>query len=121
MNRRHFLDLGQAARAAGQLAGAIGEAHAAVEDLLTDAPAQQDLALIHVSRRAMATTFEVILPWGVPDATAAADEALELIERLERQLTVYREDSELSRLNRDAAHESVIVEERLYELLKLSR
>ncbi len=70
--------------------------------------------LVRVSRRAMATTFEVALPFGVRDAVPAAEAALDLIDGLEDQLTVYRDHSELSRLN---AAGGAVVESRLFDLL----
>ena len=46
--------------------------------------------------------------------------ALDLVEALESQLTVYRDDSEVIRINRNAAAEPVPVEPRLYALLQLA-
>src|SRR5205823_39330 len=63
------------------------------------------------------TTFEVLLPFGTPQALAAAEDALDEIDRLEAQLTVYRESSEVSHLNREAAAGPVVVEDRLFGLL----
>ena len=60
--------------------------------------------LVRLSRRAMACTFEVFLNAGqYPHGTEAALAALDLVDRLEDQLSVYREDSEISQLNRTAA------------------
>lgn len=66
----------------------------------------------------MATQFDVILPWGTPQSDAAAGDALDLIDRLEAQLSVYRASSEVSRLNRIAAQAPVPVEPRLFDLLR---
>ncbi len=63
----------------------------------------------------MATTFEVALPAATPDAVAAGTDALDLIDELESQLTAYRDDSELSRLN---AAGGGPVEPRLFALLQ---
>lgn len=68
----------------------------------------------------MATTFEVVLPYGTPEATSLAGAVFDVIDRLEDQLTVYREHSEVSRLNRRAHLEVVPVERGLFELLSLS-
>ncbi len=84
-----------------------------------DPPPAEALALLRCSRRAMATQFEIALPCGTPAALAAAEDALDEIDRLESQLTVYREQSELSRLNRLAATAPVPVEPRLFDLLTL--
>ncbi len=76
-----------------------------------------ELSLIRVSRRAMATTFEVALPFGTPDALAAAEDALDVIDAVEDQLTVYRDSSEVARLNADAFGRSVPVAANLFDLL----
>jgi thiamine biosynthesis lipoprotein len=68
----------------------------------------------------MATVFEVLLPWGTPRAEIAGGAVLDLIDRLESQLTVYRPTSEISRLNRIAARAPVPVERRLFDLLALA-
>ena len=111
MNRRDFFQSRTAAHAAGQVLG-----------LLHDPPPAPDpeYALLHFARRAMATVFDVLLPWGTPAADKAAEAALDLIDRLEAQLTVYRDTSEISRLNRLAAYAPVPVEAGLYELLALA-
>jgi thiamine biosynthesis lipoprotein len=44
--------------------------------------------------------------------------ALDLVDSLESQLTVYRDDSEISRLNRSAHEEPIEVEARLFDLLR---
>ncbi len=73
------------------------------------------LALVRVSRRAMATTFEIAIPYGTPHAIEAGEAALDLIDRLEDQLTVYRDTSEVSRLNAAGA---AVVEPNLFDLLQ---
>ncbi len=111
MNRRRFLRSKQVTGAAGALlvpaAGGLDLAPAVAGDL----------TLIRVSRRAMATTFEVALPYGTPDALAAAEDALDLIDELEDQLTVFRGHSEVCRLNATAAAGPVAVAENLFDLL----
>jgi thiamine biosynthesis lipoprotein len=80
----------------------------------------REFSLVRVSRRAMATTFEVAIPFGThPNAVAAAEDALDLIDELEEQLTVYRDHSEVSRLNATAADGFVEVETRLFALFQL--
>jgi thiamine biosynthesis lipoprotein len=79
-----------------------------------------EISLLRFARRAMATTFEITLLWGTPEADAAAEDALDLIDRLEAQLTVYRDTSEVSRLNRLAAVAPVPVEAGLFDLLTLA-
>jgi thiamine biosynthesis lipoprotein len=74
--------------------------------------------LIQVARPAMACEFAVFLNAGQhPDGAELAVEALDLVERLEDQMTVYRSHSEVSRINREAADKAMPVERRLFELL----
>lgn len=68
----------------------------------------------------MATLFEVVLPSHAREPLSLAEDALGLIDRLENQLTVYRDSSEVSRLNRLAPFTRIPVEKGLYELLQLS-
>ncbi len=120
MNRRDLLEPRRIARTAGQVLGALNELQSLPAAALRPAAVAERVPLLRVSRQAMATTFEVLLPLGVPDALAAAGAALDEIDRLETQLTVYREDSEVSRLNRLAATAPVPVEEGLFGLLQLA-
>jgi thiamine biosynthesis lipoprotein len=79
-------------------------------------PPPGQLALLRVSRRAMATTFEVAIPYGTPNALPAAEAAIDLIDELEEQMTVYRDSSEVSRLN--AAGRADWIEPQLFALLQ---
>jgi FAD:protein FMN transferase len=67
----------------------------------------------------MACRFEVTLPirdrFGINLANQALDEA----DRLEQQLTIFRETSEVSFINRHAASKAVSVSPSLFELLRL--
>jgi thiamine biosynthesis lipoprotein len=79
-------------------------------------------ASIQVARNAMATRFEIVLHGN--DATvlrAAAEEALDEIQRLDRKLSAYQPDSEISHINARAAHESVRVSPELFRLLEQAR
>jgi thiamine biosynthesis lipoprotein len=119
MFRRDFLHPRRLAQTAGQVLGALDELH----DLPAAAepePEPIEFPLLRVSRRAMATTFEVLLPLGQPNALASAEAALDEIDRLETQLTVYRDTSEVSRLNARAATGTGPVEEGLFGLLDLA-
>ena len=80
----------------------------------------EPLTLARYQRRAMATTFEVALPLAMPQASPAAEDALSLVNRLEAQLTVYLDDSEISRINRHAASGPIVVEPQLCALLELA-
>jgi FAD:protein FMN transferase len=111
MNRRHFLDPRRLAQVAGPMLAA------------TDALPETDGSpvLLRFGRRAMATTFEVILPFATPAAHQVALDALDEIDRLEDQLSVFREHSEVSRVNAHAARHPVPVEKGLFDLLVLAK
>lgn len=114
MHRRDFLRPEHLAQAAGHVLGALEE----LAPPSPEPPRQKpDLALLRFARHAMATQFEVLLPFGTPGAMEIAEEALDLVDRLEEQLTVFRDHSEVSRLNRLAADGPVSVDERLFQLL----
>lgn len=69
----------------------------------------------------MACQFEVLLcPGQHEQGVAAAVAALDVVEELESQMTVYREQSEIMRVNRSAAAGPVPVEPRLFQLLQLA-
>ncbi len=89
-------------------------AFAVVEEV---APPSYDFTTLRAARRAMATLFEIIIPFGNPLGPIAAGEALDLVDELEDQLTVYRAASEVSRLNETAAFADVTIESGLFELL----
>ena len=74
--------------------------------------------LLRVHRPAMGSFFEVRLGAQVPGAVDLASRALDLIDELEAQLTVYRDDSEVSRLNATAHLGPVAVEPGLFGLLE---
>lgn len=76
--------------------------------------------LLQIGRRAMATSFQVYLNAGQhPRGAEAALHALDVVEQLEAQLSIYRPDSELSRLNRTAAQQAFVASPALFELLQL--
>ncbi|HZT79817.1 MAG TPA: FAD:protein FMN transferase [Gemmataceae bacterium] len=114
MHRRDFLRPRRLAQTAGHVLGALDELAALAEP---EPQPADDVALLRVGRRAMATQFEVVLPYGTPDALEIAAAAHDLIDQLEAQLTVYRDDSEVSRLNRLAPLGPVPVERGLFDLL----
>ena len=76
--------------------------------------------LVRAHRPAMGSYFEVRLPAGTPGAVDLACRALDLIDDLEAQLTVYRDDSEVSRLNATAHLGPVEVERGLFGLLEVA-
>src|SRR5262245_7827758 len=75
--------------------------------------------LLSVSREAMACLFEVVFDAAdYRDKTDAAVAALELLEPMEAQLTVYRDTSEVMQLNRRAAAAPAVTEAGLFHLLE---
>ncbi len=77
------------------------------------------MVLLQFSRRAMACEFELSVNAGqYEQAGPRALAALDTIDRLEAQLTVFRDTSEVMDINRRASHEAVAVEPRLFELLQ---
>src|SRR4051794_7975016 len=74
--------------------------------------------MLRLARSAMACTFEIFLNAGqYPEAQSVALAALDVIDGLEDQLSVYRAHSEVSRLNERASERPVEVEPRLFALL----
>src|SRR5262249_19274781 len=114
MNRRDLLSR-HLPRTAGHVLAQLDDFPSAEATTTHDIP-----PLVRVGRRAMATLFEVLLPFGTPEALPAAEAALDEIDRLEDQLTVYREHSEVCAVNRDAAAGPVRVADNLFALLQLA-
>lgn len=76
---------------------------------------------LHVNRTAMACRFEVTLPSSDRAGVAVATRALDQIDELEAQLSIFRESSEISFINREAASRAVQVERQLFDLLALCK
>lgn len=118
-SRRKFLTGGAAVEALGDLTHGTADDNVKFSRPPTTASAAT--YLVELSRHAMACEFQIFLTAAhqphEPDAGVAA---LDLIDRLEDQLSVYRDDSEISQLNRQAAFHDVSVEPRFFELLKYS-
>ncbi|HTG87759.1 MAG TPA: FAD:protein FMN transferase [Pyrinomonadaceae bacterium] len=74
---------------------------------------------LHVNRTAMACRFEVTLPLRDRAGVAVATRALNLVDELEAQLSVFREGSEICFINREAARRAVATEKSLFDLLLL--
>ncbi len=106
VNRRDLLRLRRTSRALSAPAGIPNGA---------SAHGPQDL--LRASRPAMGSYFEIRLGARVPGAVDLAERALDLIDSLEAQLSVYRDDSDLSRINATAHLEPVVVEAGLFDLL----
>ena len=76
-----------------------------------------DAHWIRVHRVAMACRFEVLLDGGDAAHVDAARAALDEADRLEAALTVFRDTSEVSRVNREAGEGPVAVDGHLFTLL----
>jgi FAD:protein FMN transferase len=79
----------------------------------------RSMLLVSVRRRAMACEFEVQLAAArEDDSMEHVFAALDLVEALEAQMTVYRDDSEVLRINRQAASRPMRVEPRLFAIFQ---
>jgi FAD:protein FMN transferase len=117
-SRRDFLTGRAAVDALASLADRNAPPPAPPSPLARDREAAAPSYLMEISRPAMAVEFQIYLNAGQqPRAPQAALHALDLVESLEEQLSVYREHSEVSRINRRAALEPVAVEPQLFRLL----
>jgi thiamine biosynthesis lipoprotein len=114
-SRRDFLAGKSAADAVqDRVASALA---ASGDELPTEA--SPNTYVLHLARRAMATEFQLYLnarndQWQVEMALTALDR----LEALEDQMSVYRDHSEISKLNRCAAHSPQTVETNLFQLLQ---
>lgn len=109
MDRRRFFRPSQLLRAVTKLQQDMETSLEAIERFASQ-------PVVTFRRPAMACMFEIQFPISATDRRTPAA-AFDLIDDLEDQLTVYRETSEVSRLNRNASFEPVEVEPRLFELL----
>jgi thiamine biosynthesis lipoprotein len=111
--RRQFIS-GHSVVSAAQNAAA--DAATAAQASLFDAPGEAPY-LVRFGRQAMAADFQLFFVAGEDDAEAALA-ALDKVDEIETQLTVYRPTSEILEINRRAADEPVAVEPRLFALLE---
>jgi thiamine biosynthesis lipoprotein len=74
--------------------------------------------LLRASRPAMGSYFEVRVGAETPGGVGLTERALDLIDSLERQMTVYSDDSEVSQINARAHLGPVEVEPGLFGLLE---
>jgi FAD:protein FMN transferase len=78
--------------------------------------------MLTLARHAMATRFELVLHGDQPGALrAAGEEALDEIERVENQFSLYRSHTEIAQLNARAADEWVRVSPPVFRLLEHAR
>ena len=96
-----------------------GSALGAAAEFTRQPERKADDPLLRAGRPAMACEFEIL--WAASDRRKilAVHRALSEVQRLEAQMTVYRDDSELSILNRRASESAVPVERRLFDVLRL--
>lgn len=77
--------------------------------------------LLHVSRSAMACEFQIFLNAGqYPHGVQTALEALEVVETLEQQMSLFRPDSLIQQINQQAALRPVGLQEWLFQLFQLA-
>ncbi len=74
--------------------------------------------LLLARRPAMGSYFEVRLPARTPGGALLAQSSLDLIDQIELQLTIYRADSTISRLNDTADQAPVEVNGDLFDLIR---
>src|SRR4030095_12561389 len=74
---------------------------------------------VTLAHNAMATRFEVVVHGNNrSQLRAAGEEALDEIDRIENQLSLYRPSSEIAQLNARAAREAVLVSPEVFALLQ---
>ncbi len=73
---------------------------------------------VTISRQAMACTFCLVFPAGERKAVEAGCAALDEVERLEAKLTVYDADSDIRRINREAATRPMIADAEVFGILE---
>jgi thiamine biosynthesis lipoprotein len=77
------------------------------------------MATVTLARNAMATRFEIVLHGADANSLRAAGEAaLDEVERLEAQLSLFRPGSEIAQVNARAAREAVQVSPEVFALLQ---
>lgn len=76
---------------------------------------------VRVATRAMACEFSIIMNPGPHERVTAVGDVLELIHDIEGWLSIYKPNSEISLVNRDAAAEPVHVRRSLFDLLQTSK
>ena len=117
--RRQFLSGAAAVEAVGDLTHGIAVEARAGKFKQPPTSQPRETYLVQFARTAMACEFQIFLTADHPPfAPQAAISALDLVDHLEEQMTVYREDSELSAINRQAVAGAVEVESRLFELVQ---
>ena len=100
----------------------LGFSHDASEFPLLRPP--QNRAATHLerySKNAMACEFELLLNLHqYQNAAEVGLQAFAMLDSIESQMSIYRDDSELSRLNRSAADKTVAIDQRLFDVIQLA-
>ncbi len=93
------------------------------ESSLSPNPSSDDASyLLHITRKAMACDFQIFLNAGEDDrATETAVEALDIVEEIEEILSVYRQHTSASELNRLGSIQPVQVHPLLFSILRQSK
>jgi len=82
---------------------------------------EADIHSIVIGRDAMACRFEIVFNAGEhPQDTESAIIALDAIDEIESKISIYRESSELSRINKNAASGWQSISKEVFDLLNLS-
>lgn len=113
-NRREFLT-GKVLRSEVEW---IGDQIAAQLELDETPSAPSAGSTVRLETTAMATTFAVLMNPGPAGQIMAASAALDQLHELETEMTVYRDDGELARFNRQPAGEPFACSPRLFEVLR---
>ena len=85
------------------------------------APPPGDPMVTHVTHRAMATQFVVLLPAHQADRVEEVVEALELLDDIEDRLTIYRDHSEVSRINQNAGGVATKVSRQTFQIIEKAK
>lgn len=109
LHRRGFFNPRRLLRVVTDLQSGLEQSIKQIEDAVA-------VPVVTFRHQAMACSFEIQLGNPRDDRRPFID-GFALIDGLESQLSVYRDDSEVSRLNSRAAYVPVVVEERLFGLL----
>jgi len=117
-NRRDFLTGRAAQRAVRHRADEIADAILGHEERSVP-PAGQET--IRLETRAMACQWAVVMNPGVPRQVMVASDALDFVHLVEDQLTVYRDDSDIARVNQQAFQAPQPVSENLFAFLEECR
>ena len=78
---------------------------------------ENSVSLVRLKRWAMGTHWEVVVPFGFSGPLEWADRAFEVLSVEESRLSIFRSNSEVSRLNRLPAGQEIQVSKSLFDLL----